>query len=37
MSVWQQLILVWVIAAIAQSLAWVWQHRRRNAGIVDVV
>ena len=37
MSVWQQLLMVWCFAAIAQGTAWVWQQRHANAGIVDVV
>lgn len=37
MSLVPSLLLVWALAAIAQSLAFVWQRRRRNAGIVDVV
>lgn len=31
------LIVVWAIAASAQTAAWLWQRRHRNAGIVDVV
>jgi len=37
MSAWQSLALVWALTAIAQSAGWLWQRRRRNAGIVDVV
>ena len=37
MSVVTSLLLVWLLAAIAQTLAWTWQRKRRNAGIVDVV
>lgn len=37
MSLWQQVLLVWVAAAIAQGMAWAWQQRHANAGIVDVV
>lgn len=37
MSLGLSLLLVWALAAIAQSLAFLWQRRRRNAGIVDVV
>ena len=37
MSLWQQLLLVWAVAAIAQSLGWRWQRKHANAGIVDVV
>ena len=36
MSALQQLLLVWVFAAAWQGLAWAWQQRNRNAGIVDV-
>jgi steroid 5-alpha reductase family enzyme len=31
------LLMIWVLAALAQSLAWYWQKRHRNAGMVDVV
>jgi len=37
MTPWQQALLVWGIAAIAQALGWRWQRRRANAGIVDVI
>ena len=37
MSVLQQWLLVWALAALAQVLGWAWQQRRTNAGIVDVV
>lgn len=37
MSPWLQLLCVWSAAAVAQALAWVWQQRAANAGIVDVV
>jgi len=37
MNPWQQLLLVWSLAAVAQALAWLRQQRTRNAGIVDVV
>ena len=37
MSPWQQLLLVWGVAAIAQAIAWARQQRTSNAGIVDVV
>ena len=37
MNAWQQLLLVWALAAVAQALAWARQQRTRNAGIVDVV
>ena len=37
MSAWQQLLLVWAVAVLAQTLGWRWQRTRANAGIVDVV
>ncbi|MDR0181942.1 DUF1295 domain-containing protein [Lysobacter arvi] len=37
MSTGASLLLVWALAALAQALAWRWQQRRRNAGLVDVV
>jgi steroid 5-alpha reductase family enzyme len=37
MSEWQQLLLVWAVAVLAQMLGWRWQRTRENAGIVDVV
>ena len=37
MSPGAQLFLVWCLAAGAQTAAWAWQWRTRNAGIVDVV
>jgi len=37
MSTGASLLLVWALAAIAQTLAWRWQQRHRNAGLVDVV
>ena len=37
MNPWQQLLLVWLVAALAQTLGWRWQRTRANAGIVDVV
>jgi steroid 5-alpha reductase family enzyme len=37
MTPWQQLLLVWALAALAQGIAWARQQRTRNAGIVDVV
>lgn len=36
-SPWVQLGLVWSLAAVAMSLGWLWQKRRANAGIVDVI
>jgi steroid 5-alpha reductase family enzyme len=37
MSTGASLLLVWALAAAAQTLAWWWQQRHRNAGLVDVV
>jgi steroid 5-alpha reductase family enzyme len=37
MNPWQQALLVWAIAALAQTAGWRWQRSRDNAGIVDVV
>jgi steroid 5-alpha reductase family enzyme len=37
LSFWQQLLLAWALAALAQTLAWAWQQRHANAGLVDVV
>jgi steroid 5-alpha reductase family enzyme len=37
MSIFAQLGLVWLLAVLAQSSGWLWQQRRRNAGIVDVI
>ena len=37
MNPWQQLLMVWLVAVVAQSLGWLWQRKRANAGIVDVV
>ena len=37
MNPWQQLLLVWAVAAVAQAFGWLWQRKRANAGIVDVV
>ena len=34
---WAGLVVVWGLAALAMSAAWLWQKSRRNAGIVDVV
>ena len=31
------LLSVWLVAAVAQALAWSWQRKSRNAGIVDVL
>ncbi len=37
MSAGMSLLVIWLLAVIAQSLGWLWQKRHRNAGIVDVV
>lgn len=37
MNVFMQLGLVWLCAALAQTGGWLWQQRRRNAGIVDAI
>ncbi|WP_133500721.1 DUF1295 domain-containing protein [Cognatilysobacter terrigena] len=37
MSTVAALGVVWVLAAVAQTLAWGWQQRHRNAGLVDVI
>lgn len=36
-SPWVQLGVIWLLAAVAMSLGWLWQKRRSNAGIVDVI
>ena len=37
MNPWQQLLLVWAVAVLAQACGWLWQRKHTNAGIVDVV
>ena len=37
MNAGQSLVLVWLLAALAQTAGWYWQRRQRNAGIVDVL
>ncbi|MFC5577274.1 DUF1295 domain-containing protein [Lysobacter niabensis] len=37
MSTGQGLLLVWLLAATAQTAGWAWQQRHRNAGIVDAL
>ncbi|MGN6151446.1 MAG: DUF1295 domain-containing protein [Lysobacteraceae bacterium] len=37
MSALSSLGLVWFLAALMMSAGWVWQKRRSNAGIVDVL
>lgn len=37
MSTTTQLLMLWVLAALAQTLGWLWQRRSGNAGIVDAI
>ncbi|WP_313696869.1 DUF1295 domain-containing protein [Achromobacter sp.] len=37
MTIWQQWFCIAVVMIAAMALAWGWQRRRANAGIVDVV
>ena len=37
MSPAQQLLWIWLLAAALMVLGWLWQRRRDNAGIVDVL
>jgi steroid 5-alpha reductase family enzyme len=37
MSAGISLLVIWLLAAIAQSAGWWWQNRHRNAGLVDVI
>lgn len=37
MSQLDVLALIWALAAVMMLAGWVWQQRRRNAGIVDVL
>jgi steroid 5-alpha reductase family enzyme len=37
MSAVSILLSIWILAAAAQAVAWSWQRRHRNAGIVDVI
>jgi steroid 5-alpha reductase family enzyme len=34
---WGALLVVWALAALAMTGGWLWQKRRDNAGIVDVI
>lgn len=34
---WTSIVLLWLAAALAMTLGWLWQQRHRNAGIVDVI
>jgi len=37
MSSTKQLFVIWCLSATAQTVAWTWQRRNHNAGIVDAV
>jgi steroid 5-alpha reductase family enzyme len=37
LSPWLQLLPIWGGSATLMTLGWIWQRRRRNAGIVDVL
>lgn len=37
MNAMHSLLLLWCLAAAAQTAGWAWQQRRRNAGIVDAI
>ncbi|MBL8298112.1 MAG: DUF1295 domain-containing protein [Rhodanobacteraceae bacterium] len=37
MNLLADLVLIWLLAALAQTAGWYWQQQRRNAGIVDVI
>lgn len=37
MAIWQHLLLVWGVAALVMTVAWIAATRRENAGWVDVV
>lgn len=37
MNFTSQVLLLWLLAALAMSAGWAWQRRRDNAGIVDVI
>ncbi len=37
MSPWLCLVLLWSLAAVLMGAGWLWQVKRRNAGIVDVL
>ncbi|HAP25956.1 MAG TPA: hypothetical protein DCR74_10095 [Achromobacter sp.] len=37
MTIWQQWVCIAILMIAAMALAWGWQRRRANAGIVDVV
>lgn len=37
MNLWISIGVIWVFAAVMMSFGWLWQKRRDNAGIVDVL
>ena len=37
MSAGMSLLVIWLLAVLAQTAAWWWQKRHRNAGLVDVI
>ena len=37
MNAWMQMPCLWLLAVAMMSLGWLWQSRRGNAGIVDVL
>lgn len=37
MNFTSQVLLLWLLAALAMTAGWAWQRRRDNAGIVDVI
>ena len=37
MSAGMSLLVIWLLAVVAQSAGWWWQKRHRNAGLVDVI
>jgi steroid 5-alpha reductase family enzyme len=37
MMAWRLVLLIWLGAAVMMMLGWLWQWRRNNAGIVDVL
>jgi len=37
MNLWSPMLLLWLLAALTMSMGWLWQRRRSNAGIVDVL
>jgi steroid 5-alpha reductase family enzyme len=37
MSGWQSLVIVWLLAIVMMSAGWLWQRKRSNIGMVDVL